>query len=294
MKQENLKSYLKNPQKAELYFSEIRFDFKNLNPQEWTETLRDFGIDEPNFLRGDSLLENYFLYEDKKMYYNKNLKFLVILVKETFLVLSLEEDALKDTLKKISNSSLKNFVSCKDPEKITNNSAHFNLIYPFYLREFCDTKNKIITDFYDKLGISLDVFNLGLKENNKFQHYLSCIIICSLLEELFSYIANKENIVLNDDYNIANCIRKFKGEKWIITSRPENQTEAKKLNILAEENEGKVIITKEVERLLHEIKDIRKKYLHFKLQKPNNPSDNLILICCFGQFLIWCEENGYL
>ena len=45
---------------------------------------------------------------------------------------------------------------------------------------------------------------------------------------------------------------------------------------------------------LSEFKEIRTKYVHFVSQKPNNPSDNLIGILCLGQFLIWCEENGYL
>ena len=172
------------------------------------------------------------------------------------------------------------------------------------LEEFINTKNNYTIDFYNKLSLSINAFRTGLKDDNQLYYYMSFILLSSLLEELFIYIAKKENISLDKTYSIGDCIDKLEGKMSLIVKHPdavrENNGE-KELIVYSEQNNSNNLfskndkhIGKKIIKLLNEIKDIRTKYVHFVSQKPNNPSDNLIGIVNFGQFLVWCENNGYL
>jgi len=297
-----IKNYLRDLRKSELFFSKFRFNFESIASQEYDDILEMFSISHLNLIRKEDPLEKYSYYEDKKLFYNKKLMILIIEIDKIFLIISLDRKTLEKIVENIKDSSIKDFIAYSEPEKLPSHSPHIAMPYPFFLEEFCESKkDDITTDFYDKLTTPIAYFKLGIKENNKLQHYLSFIILCSLLEELFSYISNKEEMPLNEDYNIANCIKKFAGEKWLVTSHPKKSEDREELKILSKEIDGKDIFSKNsngegnrINKLLNELKSIRRKYVHFTLQRPNNPSDNLIGICCFGQFLIWCEENGYL
>jgi hypothetical protein len=118
------------------------------------------------------------------------------------------------------------------------------------------------------------------------------------------YIAKKENISLDRTYSVSDCIEHLEGKMSLRVKHPDSVKEnngEKQLIVLSEQNNANKIfskkdkiIGKKIISLLNELKDIRTKYVHFVSQKPNNPSDNLVGIINFGQFLIWCENNGYL
>lgn len=296
---DKIKEYLKNPDETKLFCLEFRFDFDSIKSQEEDGVLKKFSINHIKLIRKEDFLDEYSTYEDKRLFYNSKLKILIIKKNETFLVLSLNKKTLEELISITKDSTLKNFIIPSEIKELENTSILFRLPYPFFLEELSESKKSITTDFYDKLSTAINAFKVGIKDKNNNQHYFSYIIICSLLEELFSYISKKEGILLNGDYNIANCVNQFEGKSWLITSFPSKEEE--ELKILSKEIGGKNIFSKNnvhegrrIIKLLNEIKSIRKKYIHFVNQEPNNPSDNLIGILCFGQFLIWCEENGYL
>lgn len=297
---DKIKEYLKNPDETKLFCLEFRFDFDSIKSHEEDGILKKFSINHIKLIRKEDFLDEYSTYEDKRLFYNSKLKILIIKKNETFLVLSLNKKTLEELISITKDSTLKNFIIPSEIKELENTSILFRLPYPFFLEEFSESKKSITTDFYDKLSTAINAFKGGIKGKDNTQHYFSYILICSLLEELFSYISKKEGLSLNDDYNIANCINQFEGKGWLITSFPEKK-EGGELKILSKEINGKNIFSKDntqegkrIVKLLNEIKSIRKKYIHFVHQEPNNPSDNLIGILCFGQFLIWCEENGYL
>jgi hypothetical protein len=299
--EELIKEYLKNPKITKLFYSEFRFDLEAIKSEDEDKILNEFGINYLYLTTNQDFLEKFYLYEDKKIFYNEKLKILIIYTKENFLVLSLNKKTLEELIKNVEDSKLNKFIIKSEIKTLENHSFLFELPYPFFLEEFIKSKETLTTDFYDKLSMVINAFKRGLKNNGGLKHYFSYILMCSLLEELFAIISNKEEVILNGNYNIANCIRKFMEERWLIISYPRNKDSQEDLKILSKEINNKKIFCKnnheeglKIKKLLDELNNIRKKYIHFTSQKPNNPSDNLIGLINFGQFLIWCEENEYL
>lgn len=295
--------YLANPDSSKINYMEVRIDFESIKLEKNAEILDILKIDFQKLKQDEDIFEEYYSYEDKRFIYIKETELIIAKVKDILIAISLNEEAIKELHKKIEGSELKKYIVLSEIQELKNSPLSM-LLYPFLLDKFISDKNNYTIEVYDKLILSLNAFKNALKENNQLYYYMSFILLSSLLEELFLYIAKKENISLDKTYSISDCIDHLEGKMSLKVKHPDSVKESngeKQLVVLSEQNNANKIFTKKdkiigkrIISLLNEIKDIRTKYVHFVSQKPNNPSDNLIGIINLGQFLIWCENNGYL
>lgn len=300
-----IKDYLSSPDSTNVFYIETRIDFDSVKLAEHDEIIDDFLLNFQKIKSDEDFLEDYYIFEDKKFIYNKKLEILIVKVKDIFIILCIKKKNIEEFSNKVNKSKLSKYITLSEIESLKNSSLS-TLLYPFLFHDFINNKNNYTIELYDKLVLSLNSFTNGLKEKNNIYHYMSFILLSSLLEELFVYIAKKENISLDKTWSISDCIEHLEGKMSLKVKHPDSvkvnkNNGEKQLVVLSEQNNSNKIFTKKdkvigkkIIILINELKDIRTKYVHFVTQKPNNPSDNLIGIVNFGQFLIWCEENDYI
>lgn len=289
-----MKSFLKNPMVSKAFLLKLRIDFKNV----------DYALlkSELNIELDDSFKpsDKYYGYQSKRLYFN--FPFLIISETDYFYLICLEKNKLEEIRQKISGRF--NGLTLSDIEAVTDLTI-LKTIYPFIFEEYITSKSKeqFSNKLYEKISIFLNSFKLGLR-GNELYFYVSYYVLSSTVEELLAKIAIKEKIQLRRGFSIGCHLDTLKGQKFLVTRHNDDCKEkdgCKKLDVLyeqinsnnvfmkADKNEGRRIT-----QLLEEIEDIRTKYVHFTIQEPNNHSDVIVGIVNFGQFLMWCEDNGYL
>ncbi|MCX6770792.1 MAG: hypothetical protein NTX79_01930 [Candidatus Micrarchaeota archaeon] len=174
----------------------------------------------------------------------------------------------------------------------------------FVLRDYLEGKT---TDISERIKFALDAFQ-DYNETYDVRHaYYSAYSLCVITEELLFRIAQKESISLNEGFSIGANLKTLKGKPYLLSENPATKSADKdglfKVKLLDSnlnsknvfntkpdnEQEGKIVIDS-VER----INGIRTTFAHYGLKSPHLPDDVLLLTVYFGQFLTWCEYNGYI
>lgn len=288
-----MKEFLTNPMITKVFQLDLRADFQKVD-YEIIKQQFDLKLDN-SFLPS----QDYYKYKSDKILFQNGC---LIIYSEYFKIISLDKDKLEELFNKIKSLA---GITISDITELTE-TTYLKLIYPFIFSDYLNLKSN--EDFseriYEKSNIMLNFLKEGLREND-LNFYIGYYILSALVEEILAKIAIKEGKSLNRGFTIGAHVKDLKGEKYLLTqhdSEGKKEGKTRKLKIYHEQlnSENIFVLNKDkaegmrIISLLDEIADIRTKYVHFSMQEPNNPSDFIVGIINFGQFMRWCENNGYL